>query len=218
VFTLAFTPDGRTLASGSWNGTVKFWDVASGRVRETLSGHTGRAWAVAWSPDGRTVASCEWDQTIWLWDVERRSYQAVLHGHGAGRTPPRMLRGHRWNVYGVAWSPDGRFLASSGWDNAVRVWDATTGADVRILRDPDGVDTSFYGVAWSPDGTFLASGSYQQGVQVWEVTTGTRRWVGRSQPTRTRRVAWSPDGTRLASGGEDCSVCLWRASDGMVLL
>jgi WD40 repeat protein len=82
------------------------------------------------------------------------------------------------------------------------------------LQDPDHADNGFQCVAWSPDGRFLASGSYLWGVQVWEVTTGTRRWVGRAQPTRTRRVAWSPDGTQLASCGDDGSVFLWDTSDG----
>jgi WD40 repeat protein/transcriptional regulator with XRE-family HTH domain len=212
VHGLAFTPDSRSLLSGSDDGTLRVWDVESGQCVRIMRGYAVSLYDVAWSPNGPSsspgrgsqLASAGSDLLLTIWD-------------GAGKTPPRVLRGHRWDVYGVAWSPDGRFLASSGWDNAVRLWDATTGADVRILRDPDGVDTSFYGVAWSPDGTFLASGSYQQGVQVWEVTTGTRRWVGRSQPTRTRRVVWSPDGTRLASGGEDGSVCLWQASDGMLL-
>ena len=92
----------------------------------------------------------------------------------------------------------GRFLASSGWDNAVRVWDASTGERRQTLRDPDHVDTLFYGVAWSPDGQLLATGSYQRGVQVWEVTTGTRRWVGRAaahqDPPCRVESGWYPVG------------------------
>ncbi len=129
-----------------------------------------------------------------------------------------MLRGHHWNVYGVAWSPDGRWLASSGWDNAVRVWDATTGSEVRSLQRALSRSTP-PSMVWRgvPMESLLASGSYQQGVQVWEMSTGARRWVGHAQPARIRRVVWSPDGTRLASGGEDGSVCLWDASDGRLL-
>jgi WD40 repeat protein len=150
------------------------------------------------------LASAGTDLLVTIWEV-------------ADRTPLKVLRGHSWSIYGVAWSPDGRFLASSGWDNAVRVWDASTGESRQTLRDPDHVETLFFGVAWSPDGKFLASGSYQRGVQVWEVTTGTRRWVGRGHPTRIRRMAWSPDGTRLAGGGDDGRVSLWQASDGTLL-
>jgi WD40 repeat protein/DNA-binding transcriptional regulator YiaG len=204
VHGLAFTPDSRSLLSGSDDSTLRVWDVESGQCVRIMQGYAVSLYDVAWSPDGAQLASAGSDLLVTIWD-------------GAGRTSPRMLRGHRWNVYGVGWSPDGRWLASSGWDNAVRVWDTTTGAEVQILRDPDGVDTSFYGVAWSPDGKFLASGSYQHGVQVWEMSTGARRWVGLAQPTRIRRVVWSPDGTRLASGGEDGSVCLWEASDGRLL-
>jgi WD40 repeat protein/transcriptional regulator with XRE-family HTH domain len=204
VHGLAFTPDSRCLLSGGDDGTLRVWDVESGQCVRIMQGYAASLYDVAWSPDGTRLASAGSDLLVTIWD-------------GGGKTSRRVLRGHRWAVYGVAWSPDGKLLASSGWDNSVRVWDTTTGAEVQILRDSDGVDTSFYGVAWSPDGKLLASGSYQQGVQVWEMSTGARRWVGRSEPTRIRRVVWSPDGTRLASSGEDGSVCLWQAYDGKLL-
>jgi WD40 repeat protein len=204
VYDIAFTPDGRSLLSGSEDGTLRVWDVERGQCVHIMQGYAISLYDVAWSPDGTGLASAGSNTLVAIWDVE-------------GLTPPRLLRGHRSLVFGVAWSPDGRFLASSGLDNAVRLWDATTREARQILQDPDHVNTLFYGVAWSPDGKFLASASYQQGVHVWDVTTGTRRWVGRAQPTRIRRVAWSPDGTRLASCGDDGSVCLWKATDGTLL-
>jgi WD40 repeat protein/transcriptional regulator with XRE-family HTH domain len=204
VYAIAFTPDSRSLLSGSEDGTLRVWDVERGQCVHIMQGYAVSLYDVAWSPDGIQLASAGSNTLVTIWDVE-------------GLTPPRLLRGHRSLVFGVAWSPDGRFLASSGLDNAIWLWDVSTGEARRVLRDPDHVNTLFYGVAWSPDGTQLASTSYQQGVQVWEVTTGTRRWVGRGQPTRIRRVAWSPDGTRLASGGDDGSVCLWKAPDGTQL-
>jgi WD40 repeat protein len=136
----------------------------------------------------------------------------------ASGAPLKVLRGHRWNVYGVTWSPDGRRLASSGWDNAIRLWDATTGEARQILQDPDHPDTLFYGVAWSPDGRRLASGTFLQGVLVWDVTVGSQRWVGRAHATWVRRVAWSPDGSRLVGGDEDGHVYVWDAADGTQLL
>ena len=201
VYDLAFTPDSRSLLSGSEDGTLRVWDVERGQCVHILQGYAVSLYDVAWSPDGTRLASAGSNTLVTLWDVE-------------GLTTPRLLRSHRSLVFGVAWSPDGRFLASCGLDNAVRLWDATTGEARQILQDPDHVNTLFFGVAWSPDGSQLASASYQQGVHVWEVTTGTRRWVGRAQPTRIRRVVWSPDGTQLASGGDDGSVCLWEATEG----
>jgi len=129
-----------------------------------------------------------------------------------------MLRGHRWTVSGVGWSPDGSRLASSGWDNAVRLWDPATGTCFQILRDLDHPDTLFNGVAWSPDGERLASGTILQGVLVWDGTERSQRWVSRQFPTWIRRVAWSPDGTRLVSGSDDGHVYVWDAADGTQLL
>jgi WD40 repeat protein/DNA-binding CsgD family transcriptional regulator len=201
VYDVAFTPDSRSLLSSSEDGTLRVWEVERGQCVYILQGYAVSLYDVAWSPDGTRLASAGSDTLVNIWEV-------------AGLTPPMLLRDHRSLVYGVAWSPDGRWLASSGLDNVVRLWDTTTGEARQSLQSPDHVITVLYGLAWSPDGSQLAAASYQHGVQVWEVTTGTRRWVGRGQPTRIRRVAWSPDGAHLASCGDDGSVCLWETSDG----
>jgi WD40 repeat protein/transcriptional regulator with XRE-family HTH domain len=204
VYDIAFTADSRSLLSGSADGSLLVWDVASGQCVRIIQGYAVSLSDLDWSPDGRQLVSGGTNAQVTLWEV-------------AGGTAPRVVGRHRWVVQGVAWSPDGRLLASGGWDNTLRLWDAATGACLQVLRDPDYGDTIYQGVAWSPDGHLLACGSYLRGVQVWEVTARTRRWVGRTQPTKIRRVAWSPDGTRLASGGDDGSVCLWEAASGRLL-
>ncbi len=204
VYAIVFTPDSRSLLSGSEDGTVRVWDVESGQCVRIMQGYAVSLYDIAWSPDGTQLASGGTDMLVTIWDV-------------ASGTSRRVLRGHSQIVHGVTWSPDGRLLVSSGWDNTIRLWDPATSACLQWLRDPDAVDTIFQGVAWSPDGRLLACGSYMRGVQVWDATARTRRWVGRTQPTKIRRVAWSPDCTRLASGGDDGSVCLWDASDGTLL-
>jgi WD40 repeat protein len=168
VYSIAFTPNSRLLLSSSEDKTLRVWDVESGQCVRVIQNYAVALYDIAWSPDGCQLASAGSDLLVTIWDV-------------VARTPPRVLRGHSWTVYGVAWSPDDRLLASCGRDDTVRLWDASTGACLRLLLDPDALDTFLYGIAWSPDGKFLASGSYQHGVQVWEVTTGTRCWAGREQ-------------------------------------
>src|SRR5436305_7669271 len=106
--------------------------------------------------------------------------------------PPRELQGHDGVVCGVGWSPDGRFLASGGWDAVRRLWDTTLGACVQI-----DLSAMLEDMAWSPDGSLLACGTYLRGVQVWDMTARSLRWFEWTHLIAFTSVAWSPDGTQL---------------------
>src|SRR5262249_27821419 len=132
----------------------------------------------------------------------------------AERTPLRVLQEHIGIVCGVGWSPDGRWLASSESKHAIRLWDLTSGADFKFLRQPDSGGNYQYGLAWSPDGQHLASGTHLGGVMVWDPITGYQEWIGRQLSVRFPQVAWSPDGRRLAGGGDDGVVYIWNVRRG----
>ncbi|GLC45378.1 hypothetical protein PLESTM_001726200 [Pleodorina starrii] len=123
VHPVAWSPDGRQLASGSGDMTLRVWDAASGACVATLEGHSNMVTSVAWSPDGRQLASGSWDETLRVWDAASGACVATLEGHSS-------------YVLSVAWSPDGRQLASGSWDKTLRVWDAASGACVATLKDP----------------------------------------------------------------------------------
>jgi WD40 repeat protein len=215
VYSLAFTLDRRYLLSGSEDGTLRLWEMERGQCVRVLQGYDACLYDLAWSPDGPSsspgrgsrLASAGADGVVSLWQVESLG----------GGAPPSVLRGDGWTVYGVAWRPDGGVLASSGWDNAIRLWDSATGSSLEVIRDRDHPDTLFWGLAWSPDGKRLASTTSGRGVLVWEVGAGALRWIGRELPIWIRRVAWSPDGTRLVAGGEDGHVYVWDATGGSLL-
>jgi WD40 repeat protein len=198
VWSVAFSPDGRLLASGSEDNTVKLWDVETGQEVRTLRGHTDRVWSVAFSPDGRRLASGSEDNTVKLWDVE--TGQEV-----------RTLRGHTDRVWSVAFSPDGRLLASGSDDQTVKLWDVETGQEVRTLRGHNGMVLS---VAFSPDGRRLASGSWNNTVKLWDVETGQEVRTLSGHNGDVLSVAFSPDGRRLASASGDQTVKLWDVETG----
>jgi translation initiation factor 6 (eIF-6) len=155
VYSVAFSPDGRLLASGSDDKTIKLWDVASGREVRTLTGHTDWVRSVAFSPDGRLLASGSGsdDKTIKLWDV-------------ASGNLVRTLTGHTDWVYSVAFSPDGRLLASGSYKE-IKLWDVASGNLVRTLTG-----LTDWVVAFSPDGRLLASGSSDETIKLWDVASG----------------------------------------------
>jgi WD40 repeat protein/serine/threonine protein kinase len=198
VMSVAWSPDGTRLASGSNDGTVKVWEAATGKDTLTFRGHTNGVNCVAWSPDGRRLASASWDTTVKVWEAT------------TGKET-RTLRGHTKRVWSVAWSPDGARLASASGDQTVRVWEAASGKETRTLR---GHAQEVLSVAWSPDGTRLASASWDRTVKVWDTASGRDMLTLRGHTNEVWSVAWSPDGTRLASASADATVRVWEAATG----
>jgi WD40 repeat protein len=210
VLSVAYSPDGGRLASGSWDNTVKVWDTRTGRELLTLRGHTLGIWSVAFSPDGACLASGSHDQTVKVWDA--RTGQELL-----------TLRGRTEGVGSVSFSPDGARLASGsgnpahwpGGPGEVKVWDARTGQELLTLR---GHTRGVRSVAFSPDGARLASGGQEGTVKFWDARTGQELLTlqGRTGPVES--VSFSPDGARLASSGQDGTVKVWDARTGKELL
>lgn len=197
VSELTFAPDGHTLASSNWDGTITLWDMPQGEPRQIMTGHTHRVHFVAWSPDGRTLATSSRDRTIRLWDVEQGAYRAVLTGHTAG-------------VVGLAFTPDSRSLLSGSEDGTLRVWDVTSGYCTRIVQ---GYAVSLYDVDWSPDGDQLVSGGTDHLVTVYAADTTPRIQEGHTNVVCA--VSWSPDGRWIASSEWDNAVRLWNAATGV---
>ena len=193
VNSVAFSPDGGTLASGSFDKTIKLWDVQTQREIATLTGHSYGVLSVAFSRDSRTLASGSWDDTIKLWDVQTQWEIATLTGHSNG-------------VLSVAFSRDGRTLASGSWDNTIKLWDVQTQREIATLR---GHSDEVSSVVFSPDGRTLASGSEDKTIKLWDVQTQREIATLTGHSNSVRSVAFSPDGRTLASGSDDKTLKLW---------
>ena len=198
VISIAFSPDGKMLASGSDDDTVRLWNATTGTLIHTLEGHTDDVNSVAFSPDGNTLASASgsWNNTVRLWNATTGTLIHTLEEHTGG----------------IAFSPDGKTLASGSWDNTVRLWNATTGTLIHTL---EGHTRAVYSIAFSPDGKTLASGSWDDTVRLWNATTGTLIHTLEGHTDWVNSVAFSPDGKTLASASsEDDTIRFWDIATG----
>jgi WD40 repeat protein/transcriptional regulator with XRE-family HTH domain len=202
VITLAFSPDERTLASGSFDGSVTLWDVES-RAPLWSGLHTkGINW-LAFAPDGGVLASGSNDASVQLWDPLSGRHLETLS--------------HPASVFAVSWRPDGRLLVSGGFDGHIRMWEMQKTQPATCVQTLSGHSNWVRGLAFAPDGSLLASASWDGSVKLWDVGDEGSLRVRQALTGHTERVhcvAWSADGHTLASGSFDRTIRLWDAEEG----
>jgi WD40 repeat protein/serine/threonine protein kinase len=198
VNSVAFSPNGNHIVSGSGDNTVKVWDTATGQETLTLKGHREGVWSVAFSGDGKRIATGSEDRTVKVWDV-------------ASDEELFTLKGHTRSVRSVCFSPDGKRLVSASYDQTVKLWEAATGKETLTLKGHTNGVTS---VSFSPDGKYIVSGCLDNTLKLWEAATGKEVLTLKGHRSSVRTVSFSPDGKRLVSGGFDNTVKVWDAVTG----
>ncbi|MFB7508439.1 nSTAND1 domain-containing NTPase [Streptomyces broussonetiae] len=212
VYAVAFSPDGRTLAAGGGDNTIRLWSLADPAhpvpLGKPLTGHTGWVYWLQFSPDGHTLASASRDRTARLWDVRDSRHPRALG---------RPLTGHRDFVFSVSFRRDGRVLATAGQDHTVRLWDVSDPARAKALGHPlTGASEAVASAVFSPDGRTVAAPGHDHLIRLWNVTDPTRPQLWRQLLRNSDvvyAVAFRRDSKLMASVGNDQKVQLWDVSD-----
>ena len=194
VYTLAFSPDGKTLATAGNDSFIKLWDVATGKDKATLKGHPKAVRFLAFNPDGTLLAWVSADSTTVLWDIATCKRKSTLTGHDGPAS-------------GIAFSPDGSTLATSGDDRTVRMWEVATGKQKAKIQSHNG---AVWSVAFSPDGKTLVSGSDDMRIHFWNASGSQQVGGLKGHTGGVRALAFNSKGNLLASGSLDNSIKLWN--------
>lgn len=223
VYAIAWSPDGKTLATAGFDNTVRLWDAATRKEIRSYEGHTRIVMTVAISPDGKQILSGGNDNTARLWDypaadagkakpkdapkAKAKTKDQPKASPGAGRT----FTGHAGAIYGVAWRPDGKQIATAAADKTARLWDPVKGTQIRSIAAHK---TTVYGAAFNPRGDILATCGDDRLIKYWNPADGKELRKSEGHGGEVYCVAWSPDGSRLASGSVDKTIRIWNAADG----
>lgn len=201
VISVAFSPDGKSIVSGSGDKTVRLWDAQTGKpIGQPMKRHDKSVLSVAFSPDGKRIVSSSEDNTLQLWDIQTE------------KPLGEPLQGHQAPIRSVAFSPDGKRIVSGSEDSTIRIWDAQTG---KPIGEPlQGHTKAIYSVVFNSNGQSIVSGSGDNTIRLWDAETREliRQLRGHSDPVSA--VAFSPDGNRIVSGSGDNSVRLWDTQTG----
>ena len=240
VYSVAVTPDGGRIVTGSYDKTARIWDAKTGAEIAVLEGHEGRVNSVVVTPDGARIVTGSQDNTARIWDVKTGTEIAVLEGHegpvysvpvtpdGAriitgsfdktariwdAKTGAQIaaLEGHKGGVWSVAMTPDGALIVTGSQDGTLRSWDAKTGAEIAVLLRNEGL---INGVAVTPDGARIVTDSRDNTARIWDAKTGAEIAALKGHEDRVQSVAVTPDGTRIVTGSRDNTARIWDAKTG----
>ncbi len=243
VFSVSMTPDGHVAVSSGEDKKLRVWKVNTGRLLNTLDGHTQPVWSISLTPDGRLAVSGSEDATVRIWDVVAGQCVRILEGHssqvwGVGLTPDgrlavsgssdttlriwdvdtgrclRTLTAHSSSVLAVTFTPDGRLAVSGNADATLRLWDLETGVCLRTLT---GHTRSVWAVSITPDGRLAVSASEDRTVRVWDIETGQCLRVLAAHTDWVRSISLTPDGRLAVSASDDKTLRVWEVETGNCL-
>ncbi|MCC5641660.1 hypothetical protein LC607_01530 [Nostoc sp. CHAB 5824] len=243
ITSVAFSPDGRCLATSDTNGEIHVWDISNSKQLFSCKEHNSWVWNIAFSPVYPVLASCGQDHTIKLWDTTTGECLKTLYGHTSIVTAiafnpdgqllastsydhtvkvwhlatgecVQTLQGHNACVWSVAFHPAGEILATAGEDNTIKLWDLETGCCMQTL---EGHQHWVKAIAWSPEGQILASGSFDQTVKLWDLHSKVCLMTLQGHAGVVTSVAFSPKGEQLVSGSYDQTVKIWDIDTGKCL-